>query len=62
MHRHTLMTFWLPLLAVASVLALIHALGGDHPSARNVALALLLAGTIALSGYLFAVIAQPEKF
>ena len=57
-----LLQFWLPLLAMVIVLALVHGLGGDHPSARSIATALLLTGTVALSGYLFAVIIQPEKF
>lgn len=57
-----LLRFWLPLLAVVTILGLVHALGGDHPSARSIAMALLLTGTIALAGYLFAVIAQPERF
>jgi len=56
------MRFWLPLLAVVTILGLVHALGGDHPSAQSIAMALLLTGTIALAGYLFAVIAQPERF
>jgi hypothetical protein len=42
--------FWLPLLITAGTPLQSHAL------------ALLLSGTVALSGYLFAVIAQPEKF
>ena len=57
-----LQQFWLPLLAVGIVLTLVHGLGGDHPNPRTIATALLLTGTVALSGYLFAVIIHPEKF
>lgn len=57
-----LLRFWLPLLAAVTALGLVHALGGGHPDGRSVAMALLLTATMALSGYLFAVIARPEAF
>lgn len=60
-HRSQL-RFWLPLLLVVTLLALLRAIGGTHPGLHGLALALLLTGTIALSGYLFVVIARPETF
>ena len=54
--------FWLPLLLVAGPIALAPLFRGVQPPLQSHALALLLSGTLALSGYLFAVIAQPEKF
>jgi hypothetical protein len=54
--------FWLPLLLVAGTIALPPLFRGVQPPLQSHALALLLSGTLALSGYLFAVIAQPEKF
>jgi hypothetical protein len=54
--------FWLPLVLVAGTIALAPLFRGAQPPLQSHALALLLTGTIALSAYLFAVIAQPEKF
>jgi hypothetical protein len=54
--------FWLPLLLVAGTIALAPLFRGAQPPLQSHALALLLSGTLALGGYLFAVIAQPEKF
>jgi hypothetical protein len=54
--------FWLPLLITAGTLLLAPLFRGSQPPLQSHALALLLSGTVALSGYLFAVIAQPEKF
>jgi hypothetical protein len=54
--------FWLPLLLVVGTIALAPLFRGAQPPLQSHALALLLSGTLALAGYLFAVIAQPEKF
>ena len=54
--------FWLPLLLVVGTIALAPLFRGAQPPLQSHALALLLSGTVALAGYLFAVIAQPEKF
>lgn len=54
--------FWLPLLLAAGTIALAPLFRGGLPPLQSHALALLISGTLALSGYLFAVIAQPEKF
>lgn len=54
--------FWLPLLLTIGSIALAPLFRATQPPPQSVALALLLTGTLALSGYLFAVIAQPEKF
>ncbi|MCE2838285.1 MAG: potassium-transporting ATPase subunit F [Cyanobium sp. 49614_E6] len=54
--------FWLPLLLVAGTLIVAPQLRQSQPPFQSHTLALLLCGTVALSGYLFAVIAQPEKF
>jgi hypothetical protein len=54
--------FWLPLLLVAGTLIVAPQLRQSQPPLQSHTLALLLCGTVALSGYLFAVIAQPEKF
>lgn len=54
--------FWLPLLLVAGTIALAPLFRSAQPPLQSHALALLLSGTLALGGYLFAVIAQPEKF
>jgi hypothetical protein len=54
--------FWLPLLLVAGTIALAPLFRSSQPPLQSHALALLLSGTIALGGYLFAVIAQPERF
>ncbi len=54
--------FWLPMLLVAGTLIVAPQLRQSQPPFQSHTLALLLCGTVALSGYLFAVIAQPEKF
>ncbi len=54
--------FWLPLLLVAGTLLIAPLFRSSQPPLQSHALALLLCGTAALSAYLFAVIAQPEKF
>ncbi|MFN5117098.1 MAG: potassium-transporting ATPase subunit F [Cyanobacteriota bacterium] len=54
--------FWLPLLLVAGTIVVAPQFQGNQPPLQSHTLALLLCGTLALSGYLFAVIAQPEKF
>jgi len=54
--------FWLPLLLVAGTVVVAPQLRHSQPPLQSHTLALLLCGTVALSGYLFAVIAQPEKF
>jgi hypothetical protein len=54
--------FWLPLLIVAGTLVVAPQLRHNQPPLQSHTLALLLCGTVALSGYLFAVIANPEKF
>jgi len=54
--------FWLPLLLVVGTIALAPLFRGSQPPLQSHTLALLLSGTLALAGYLFAVIAQPEKF
>jgi len=54
--------FWLPLLLVAGTLVVAPQLRHRQPPLQSHTLALLLCSTVAVSGYLFAVIAQPEKF
>ena len=54
--------FWLPLLLVAGTLLLAPVFRTGQPPLQSHMLALLVCATVALSGYLFAVIAQPEKF
>ena len=54
--------FWLPLLLVAGTLLLAPVFRASQPPLQSHMLALLLCGTTALSGYLFTVIVQPEKF
>jgi hypothetical protein len=54
--------FWLPLLIVAGTLVLAPLFRSAQPPLQSYALALLLCCTAAISLYLFAVIAQPEKF
>ena len=54
--------FWLPLLLVAGTVVIAPQFRKSQPPLQSHTLALLLSGTVALSGYLFAVIAQPEKF
>jgi hypothetical protein len=62
MPRFLNIRFWLPLLLVAGTLLIAPLFRGSQPPLQSHALALLLCGTTALSAYLFAVIAQPEKF
>jgi hypothetical protein len=62
MTRFLHVRFWLPLLLVAGSLLLAPLFRSSQPPLQGHTLALLLCGTVALSGYLFAVIAQPEKF
>jgi len=62
MARGLSIRFWLPLLLVAGTLLLAPLFRTSQPPLQSHSLALLLCGTVALSGYLFAVIAQPEKF
>jgi hypothetical protein len=54
--------FWLPLLLGIGTIVVAPQLRNSQPPLQSHTLALLLCGTVALSGYLFAVIAQPEKF
>jgi hypothetical protein len=54
--------FWLPLLLLAGTIVIAPQFRHHQPPLQSHSLALLLCGTVALSGYLFAVIAQPEKF
>jgi len=62
MTRFRHIRFWLPLLLVAGTLLLAPLFRASQPALQSHTLALLLCGTAALSAYLFAVIAQPEKF
>ena len=62
MFRVLSIRFWLPLLLVAGTLLLAPVLPASRPPLQNHMLALLLCGSVALSGYLFTVIVQPEKF
>jgi hypothetical protein len=62
MTRFRHIRFWLPLLLVAGTLLLAPLFRSSQPALQSHTLALLLCGTAALSAYLFAVIAQPEKF
>jgi hypothetical protein len=54
--------FWLILLLVVGTIVLAPLFRGGQPPLQSHTLALLLSGTLSLSLYLFAVIAQPEKF
>ena len=54
--------FWLPLLLVAGTVVIAPQLRKSQPPLQSFTFALLLSGTVALSGYLFAVIVQPERF
>ncbi|MEY4352164.1 MAG: hypothetical protein RLZZ609_405 [Cyanobacteriota bacterium] len=54
--------FWLPLLLVAGTLLLAPIFRASQPPLQSHMLALLVCAAVTLSGYLFAVIAQPEKF
>jgi hypothetical protein len=62
MQRFLHIRFWLPLILAAGTLLIAPLFRGSQPPLQSHTLALLLCGTAALSGYLFAVIAQPEKF
>jgi hypothetical protein len=62
MRRFLHIRFWLPLLLVAGTLLIAPLFRSSQPPLQSHTLALLLCGTAALSFYLFAVIAQPEKF
>ena len=62
MQRVLHIRFWLPLLLAAGTLLIAPLFRGSQPPLQSHTLALLLCGTAALSGYLFVVIAQPEKF
>lgn len=62
MQRFLRIRFWLPLLLAAGTLLIAPLFRGSQPPLQSHTLALLLCGTAALSGYLFVVIAQPEKF
>jgi hypothetical protein len=62
MTRFPHIRFWLPLLLVAGTITLAPLFRGSQPPLQSHALALLLSGTLTVAGYLFAVIAQPEKF
>ena len=54
--------FWLPLLIAAGTFGLAPLFRPGQPALQSHGLAFLLSVTVALSGYLFVVIAQPEKF
>ena len=54
--------FWLPLLLVAGTVVIAPELRKNQPPLQSYTLALRPTGNVALSDYLFAVIAQPEKF
>jgi hypothetical protein len=54
--------FLLPLLIVAGTLIIAPQFANSNPPLQSHTLALLLSSTTAMSAYLFAVIAQPEKF
>jgi hypothetical protein len=54
--------FWLPLLLAAGTLLLAPVFRASQPPLQSHTLALLLCGSVALSGYLFAVIVHPEAF
>ena len=53
---------WVPLLITAGTVGLAPLVGGRQPPLQSHALALLLCLTLALSGYLFVVIARPQAF
>jgi CBS-domain-containing membrane protein len=54
--------FWLPLLLALGTAVFSLMFRSSFPPVSSVALSLLLSGTMLLSGYLFAVMFQPEKF
>jgi hypothetical protein len=54
--------FWLPLVLAFGAITLAPLFRNAQPPPQCHALALLLSGTLALSGYLFAVILHPESF
>ncbi|MFN9694949.1 MAG: potassium-transporting ATPase subunit F [Synechococcaceae cyanobacterium] len=62
MQRVLHIRFWLPLLLAAGTLLLAPVFRASQPPLQSHTLAQLVCATVALSGYLFAVIAQPEKF
>ncbi len=62
MARFLPLRFWLPLVLVVGTITLAPLFRAAQPPLQSHALALLLSGTLALSGYLFAVILHPESF
>jgi hypothetical protein len=62
MARFFRLRFWLPLVLVVGTITLAPFFRAAQPPPQSHALALLLSGTLALSGYLFAVILHPESF
>ncbi|MCT0199008.1 potassium-transporting ATPase subunit F [Synechococcus sp. CS-1325] len=54
--------FWLPLMLVLGTVLAAPLFGSSPSPLQSTALALLLNGTVVLSGYLFVVIFQPERF
>ena len=62
MTRFLHLRFWLPLLLVVGTIVMAPLFRASQPPPQSYSLALLLSGTLAIAGYLFAVIAQPEKF
>ena len=62
MARPMRVCFLLLVLITAGTVLLSPLFRAAQPPLQSHALALLLSGTVALSGYLFVVMAQPEKF
>lgn len=62
MVRVLILRFWLPLLLAGGTVLLAPVFRASQPPLQSHMLALLVCGSVALSGYLFAVIAQPETF
>jgi len=62
MARFLPLRFWLPLALALGTITLAPLFRAAQPPLQSHALALLLSGTLALSGYLFAVILHPESF
>jgi hypothetical protein len=62
MARFLPLRFWLPLVLAGGTITLAPLFRDAQPPLQSHALALLLSGTLALSGYLFAVILHPESF
>jgi hypothetical protein len=54
--------FWLPLLLALGTTVFAPLFLASLPPVSSIALGMLLSGTLLLSGYLFAVMAQPENF